>query len=354
MANGNLLTNSEQTLNFTLNNEGIKDLGKVLFEATFKYGDLFRTCFPMLGVLNGEKAGYIEKMSDVGWAGAGCSPTYKDPAMPGREKTWELGKYSVPLQFCADDLESTIAKYCLKTGTDRKDLTDTDFWDKIFLPLLKDALDRMIWRFAWFGEKNAAKGSDNGIITEGLDLNLFKVCDGFWKRIETICSTATGQRYDMSQVADITASGAALAVVEGILGGATSLIKDGKLYLTKSLYEALRKDYRREYKSTIPFMQVADGVQLPAYDNVPLVVVPEWDTAIADYNSPTVSSTVTLTRPHRAVFMNRENFLVGTSDTAIMSNFDTFFDKKDRKNYTYMESNIGTMIADDRLFQAAY
>ena len=345
---------------FTLNNEGIKDLNKVLFDAIFKYGKLFNTCSPLTGVTNGEKIGYVDKMNDVGWTPSSdtCSVTYKDPTITGREDAWTLGEYEVPLKLCFRKLQSTIAKYCLKTGTDIANLEGTEFWDKIFMPLLSDAVDRMYWRIAWFGDTAAtsvAAQTDPGIITDGVDVKLFKIADGFWKRIFTQVATAggAGQRTSMANLNFATA-GVATDYIDQLLQDSNTLIKDGKLYMTHSFLVALRRDYRKTYKATIPFMQVAEGVQLPSYDGVPIIEVPEWDSDIHAYHKSESNNTVTYEKPDRVLFMNPENFLVGTSDKSVFGYFDTWFSKDDQDNKTLMRSDIGTLIADPRLFQAGY
>ena len=58
-----------------------------------------------------------DSLGDVGKNASGCSPTYENINVTGIEKTWELGDYQIPLKICYEDLENTIAKYSLNTGT---------------------------------------------------------------------------------------------------------------------------------------------------------------------------------------------------------------------------------------------
>lgn len=342
--------------NYTLNNEGVKDLNKVLFDAVFKFGDLFNTCTPMNGVVNGQKAAYVDKMSDLGWAGRGCNPTYKNPTIGGRENTWVLGNYSVPLKICYDDLKDTIAKWSLKNGTNAEDLSQTDFYDKIFTPLLSAAIERMYWRMSWFADTQAKLASAGGVVKTGTDTTLFTMADGLWKKIFAATSSnktaiaANAEASKASQLSAIRTDGVAVALIEKVLSDANSLIEDGTLMMTKSVFEALRKDYRREYKSTIPFMQVAEGVQLPTYDGVKILVVPEWDNIIRNYED----NGTKFNSPHRIVFCNPENLLVGTSDKNLFAELTSGFDDKARENYTYLASNIGTLVGNTDLIQAAY
>lgn len=95
--------------------------------------------------------------------------------------------------MCYEDLENTIAKYCLKTGTNIADLTSTEYMDGIVLPKLTEAMMKMLWRFTWFGDKDAANIDGSGQITDGLNVELFKTCDGFFKRLFAICAENSGQ-----------------------------------------------------------------------------------------------------------------------------------------------------------------
>lgn len=341
---------------FTLTNGAVTDINKVMFDAIFKYGTLFNTCSARNGVRNGEKADFVDKMSDVGWAGRVCNPTYKNIDITGREQTWALGKWSAPLEFCYERLETTIANYCLKTGTPREDVIGTEFWDKIFMPLLKDALDRMYWRMAWFGDTAAEVIANSGVLKAGTDKTLFTIADGLWKRIfaatsatKTAIAANSQTTYALQQSA-LRTDGVAIGIFEAILADANALIEGGVLMVTKSLADALRKDYRREFKATIPFYEAAEGVKLEQFDGVTILPVPEWDAIIREFEDDGTK----WNNPHRAIFVNPENLLVGTSDKALFADLTIGFDDKKRTNYTYAASDIGTLINNPALVQAAY
>lgn len=340
---------------FTKDNGATKTLAEVLFAVIFEYSDIFKTCSKRTGVENGKKINWVTNINDQGKAGRGCDPEYENVTINGGEAVWQLGDWSIPLSFCYDELENTIAEYCLRTGTDKENIIGTEFWDKIFLPLLQDAVEEMYWRMVWFGDKNAKHVSEGGIIKDAATINRFTMCDGLWKRINALTSqrttiAANAQTTYATQKSALRGNGVAIGIVEDILSDANSLIKDGVLMMTKSLYEALRKDYRREYSHTIPFMEVAEGVQLPSYDGQPLLVVPEWDALIDKYENDGTK----WNNPHRAVFANPEILLVGTSDKDVFADFKTTFDDITRKNYTYAASDIGTAIVESNLLQSAY
>lgn len=345
---------------FTLNNEGIKDLNKVAYETIFKYGNVFDTCTPLTGVTNGQKAGYVSRLSEVGWKeGQNCKPEYKTPTIKGREATWSLGKFEIPIKLCYKNLMDTIAKYGLKQGTDIANLEGTAFWDHIFMPLFKDALERMYWRVIWFND-TAAKASDAesnpGDITAGVDTDLLNFSDGFWKKLKQIANddaktvsyqTANGAKNGTAL--NFTTSGVATDYMDKFLEESNSLIKDGALFMTNKFYRLLVKDYRKQYSQTIPFYEVANGVSLPHYDGVPIKVVKEWDEDIAAFENKTSGNSTALVSPTRLLYANPKNLLVGTSDKTMFGYFRTWFSDDDQDNKTLLRSDIGTIIESPTL-----
>lgn len=346
---------------FTLNNQGVMDLNKVLFTTAFLESNLFDTCTSQTGVKDGEKLDFVDNMGEVGIAGRKCDPEYTGVTIKGLEKEWALGDWNIAKKICYKTLESTIAKWSLNTGTSREDLTNTDFWNKILLPLLDKALGDFYWRAAWFGDTAAKNVGSSGVITAGVDVNLFKMNDGLFKRLFAICAAnaskhttiaANSKTTTAAQKSDIKGAGVALGILDNMLSDADSRIaaNGGMLMMTNSLYQAFRRDYAQAYKDTIPFMEVADGVKLPHYDGIPVKPVMEWDNLITKYENDGTK----LNNPHRAVFASKDNLFVGTSAKSQLADFDVTFDKITRNNYMYAASNVGTLVGEDDLVQVAY
>lgn len=345
---------------FTLNNQGVTDLGKVLFTSTFMESDLFKTCSRQTQVKDGSKLDYVDNMGKVGKAGRGCDPTYDPVNVKGLEKEWKLDDWSIAKKICYEELENTIAKWSLNTGTAKDEIIGTDFWNKIYLPLLDKALTEFFWRIAWMGDKDAKNIAGSGNITDGVSPEFLNICDGLFKRLFAIIAANSKQKSVIAannaasyaaQKSGIKAAGVALGILDDVLADADALIapNGGILMMTNSLYQAYRRDYAREYKQTIPFREIAEGLTLPVYDGVPIMPVVEWDNLINEYENDGTK----WNNPHRLVFANPDNLLVGTSATDMMASFDTFFDKKDRQNYTYVANDMGTLVGEDKLIHVA-
>ncbi|MCP3894833.1 MAG: hypothetical protein GY706_09425 [Bacteroides sp.] len=346
----------------TPDNGAIKNLKDLLVMTNFmdeKLEDFFTL---RQSVQNGDKLGWTGEMSDIGWAGAGCDPTYKKATISAAEKTWEIGKWQIPLKWCYDELEGTIAEYCLKTGTEIADLSSTEYMDNIVYPALDEAIRKMFWRFVWFGDKDAKLASASGSITAGVDVELFKTCNGFFKQLFAIGAANASQKTTVAanseattalQKSKIREAGVAIGIFQNMFGNADPRIAsmDGAgVFCTKSLADALTRDLAREYKLILTWEQVFKGLDVTEYDGHKIYRVSIWDRFIEKYQN----NGATLNLPHRAVFGSPSQLLVGTPANDIVSNLDIWFEKKDRVNYVYASGKLGCLIGEDNLFQLAY
>lgn len=346
----------------TPDNQAVKDLKDLIQLTVFQNEDMERFMTFMPNVTNGKKAGFIGEMEDIGVAGSGCDPEYKKVAIAAAQKEWEIGDWQIPLEMCYTDLENTIAKYCLKTGTNIGDLTSTEYMDGIVLPKLSEAMMKMMWRFTWFGDKSAASVTGGGQITDGVNIELFKTCDGFFKRLFAICTNNAEQHTEIAanaeesyalQKSKMKETGIATSIFDAMLQDADSRIfqKDGcAIFATKSMCDALTHDMKEKYKVIMPWEVVFDGVEVSKYDGTTIVKCSIWDRFIQAYQN----NKTKLNLPHRAVLCSPENLMYGCEGTEPMSDLDIWFDNKARKNYIYSTGKLGSMIGEDELVQVAY
>lgn len=347
---------------FTVDNQAITDLRELLFLTVFNDPDIDLVVSNETGVYNGKKLGYIDSMGDVGLNESGCSPTYGNINVTGIEKEWELGDWRIAKHICYSELENTIAKYQLNTGTEKAFLQDTPYWDQILIPLLQRAIKEMFWRIVWFGDKNAKNVGDNGNITAGVDTKLFTMCDGFWKRLQAIIATNAGQKTTIAanseatyalQKSKLRESGVAIGIIDDLLIDADSRIfdkDDAVILMTSSLFKALRRDIVDRYgKTTMPFENVATGITLSEYDGRRILALDIWDRMIKKYED---NGTV-LNCPHRAVVCSPSNLFVGTEATDKIANLNVSFNDETLYNNIYAASKIGTLIGEDALVQVA-
>ena len=351
-----------QISSLTPDNGAIKSLKDLLIMTNFLDEDLERFFTLRQNVHNGDKLGWEGEMDDVGWNGSGCNPSFKNVNVHFAEKEWSIGDWQIPLKWCYTDLINTIAEYCLKTGTDIGDLTSTEYMDDIVLPALDLAVRHMMWRFIWFGDKDVKNASLSGQITDGVDVELFKTANGFWKQLFAICTANSAQKTTIAaneeasraeQFSKLKEAGVAIGIFDSLLTDADSRISsmDGAgIFCTKSLCDALTLDLKREYKLILTWEQIFKGLDVTEYNGTLIYRVSIWDRFIQKYQNDGTK----LNLPHRAVFGSPKQLFVGTPANQLISDLDIWFDRKDRINYLYSTGKLGCLIGEDNLFQVAY
>lgn len=312
-------------------------------------------------VRNGEPLAIIGEMEAVGHSGAGCSPEYKEVGINNALKRWSLQAWEVAIKICYENILDTMAEYSLKTGTPIGDLTDTDFM-VLFTDLLVKQMKRMFWRFAWFGDKQAATIANGGSITNGADITLLNTNDGLFKKLYTI-ATADATRYTAiaanseatyaAQTAGIRTAGAATSLIDTILLDANPMINatgEAVLMMNKKLADALAYDIKKTYHDIMPWETLFDGVQISEYNGVKVASIATWDFLVNEYENTGTA----WEKPFRAVYANPKNLLLGVDEDAPLGELDIWFNRDERQEKVYATGRIDTMIAQDDMVHVAY
>lgn len=348
----------QQLENLKLEPENLASI-KDAVQETFYQDEDFSSFVNIMKVKNNDPIALIGEMEMVGKKGGGCDPTYEEKGIANSQKRWELGQWEIPIKICYEALKGTIAEYSLKTGTAIGDLTSTDFMT-IYTDALQRAMQQMIWRFGWFGDKEAAlAGAGGGKLTADSDVNMFNVCDGLFKRIFTATATnhtaiaANSETTATAQISALRKKGAATTLVDTILMDVDTRIiddSDAVLLMTRSLADALTYDIKQTYNLIMPWEKVFDGFDVATYNGVKIARVGIWDRMIKAYEK----GEATVNLPHRAVFCNPKHLMVGTDADALISDLDIWFDQKERRNYLYATGKIGTALLEEDMIHAAY
>lgn len=347
--------------NIEVHPQDVKDL-KELIPLTIDQDEDFNKYTTLKKVKNGDPVAFIGDMDDVGVAGGGCDPVYQEVGIVNSQKRWELGDWNIPIKICYEALKGTIAEYTLKTGTEIGDLTSTEFMSYIIRPALERQMMRMIWRFGWFGNKDAKNIAEGGVLTADVKKELFTTCDGLFKRIFAQCAGSSKQLTAIEANAKTTfaeqkgamlVQGVATGIVDTMLMDADSRITadSGSIILmTKYMADALHWDVKKTYHEQMEWTTIFDGFDVAKYDGVNIARISIWDRFIGAYEN----SGTKLNLPYRMVFGNIKQFMVGTDQDALISDLDVWFERKERRNYIYAQGKIGTSLLEDDMFHAAY
>lgn len=352
----------QQLEHLTLQPENLASI-KDAVQETFYNDEDFSSFVNIQKVKEKDPIALIGEMEMVGKKGGGCDPTYEEKGIANSQNRWELGQWEIPIKICYEALNGSIAEYSLKTGTPIGDLTSTDFMT-IYADALQRAMQQMIWRFGWLGDKAAAlaseEGGGGGKLTAGSDVSMFNVCDGLFKRIFTATATknhtviaANSESTAASQISALRNSGVATTLVDTILMDADTRIvddSDAVLLMTRSLADALTYDLKKTYHDIMPWEKLFDGFDVATYNGVKIARVGIWDRMINAYEK----GDATVNLPHRAVFCNPKHLMIGTDADNLISDLDIWFDQKERRNYLYATGKIGTALLEEDMIHAAY
>ncbi len=354
---------------FTVNNQGIMDLRELLFLSILQFGSINETMDVMTGVIPGSRVGGIGEMEPVGLPANGCNPQWNASKIATIEKVWELGAYEVAEKICYQDLEDSLVQFSMKTGTDRADLTGTDYIDVIVEPLLSQAMEKMIWRLLWFGNKTASNVSSGGVITDGVNPNLFKICDGLFKRLFDITISKPLQRVTIAanaattyadQISQIRANGIATGIFDSLVFNASTKLRqksDKILLVTQTVADALTIDVKRNAGSELQWQAVLDGLgneislmTTTVYNGQKILALPLWDEMINSFENTGTA----WNKPHRAVFASKATLKGGINSNNAIAELRTWFSEDDQDNKMLARDKVGTQTWEDDLIMFAY
>jgi hypothetical protein len=359
----NMATSGLNFENLTPDNGAVRELSALIFENVITAGALNKITNVMGGQYNGDKIGLIGEFGLVGKAAAGCNPTYNKDVISTSEKTWSLNEWGVYEQICYDELEGTLVKYAMQKGINRADLTSTQYMADIIMPRMQTALEKMLFRLAWFGDTTADTTANAGVLKVGTDKAYFTVTDGLWKRILAITAADASRRTTIAANAEATIAAQKTAIkTAGVATGIMdSLIEDAPvvlrgttgqvIYITLALKDALDADIRANNKgSELQWQEIFAGIKETTYNGINVVVLPMWDEIIKTYEGTATA----WHNPYRAVYTVKDNLLVGIESMNEFAKFDVWFNKDEQLNKILSRDRLGTNIAQDNLIQVAY
>lgn len=349
----------------TPDNGAVRDLKQLIFLSVLgaeRLGSMFNV---LPNQKHGNKVGLIGEFGLLGKAAEGCNPTYDHNTASVTEQTWDIRPWQISEEICYEDLEGTLGQVALKTKTDIADLTSTEYLDYVVMPLLEQGATKMLFRFAWFGDKEAATISNGGVLKNDARVGAFTVTDGFWKRIYELVATdaerhtaveANAKTTFAEQKSAIRTSGAATEVLDNLISDAPMNLRQANgqvIFISQALKDALNADIKKNNRgSDLQWETLFDGITKTTYDGIELVALPMWDEIIKGYE--TASAGKAWNKPYRAVYTVKGNLLLGLESANEIVDLQVFFDQKDQMNYILAKDKLGTLIADKNLIQVAY
>jgi hypothetical protein len=351
----------------TFDGEQIKSLGEAVFESAFAKPEIAKFHKIVTGIVAKKQIVIMGRISGLVGKGSGeCDPTDGPNTIGMSEKFWTPEMISDRLSQCWVDLKETFFVWGLKKGVEKSDLTSTDFLNFVE-ELMVDVIYEAIYRFAWFGDTDAADvdATPAGVLTSGTNAAYFNKINGFWKQAFGIVGASAARL-----TAGITAKNGAASyalqafnstdttnrvvtnTLQNMKFGADRRLRgdETKVYIAT---QSVADQYERELIATTTAYEIdkiENGISLLKSGSIEVYVFEFWDRIIEEF----YDNGTTYHLPHRIVLVSPENLQVGCEDEGSLISMDTFYDKKTKKNYIDFAFSLDAKIIKNAEIQLAY
>lgn len=347
--------------NITPDNGAVRELSRLVFLEVLQADRIGTLLDIHRNVYNGDKLGLVGEFGLLGKAGVGCSPEYGNDAINTAEKVWDIKAWEIAEQLCYKDIEDTLVKYTLESGTNIGDLTANDYLDEIIVPRLELAMMKMYIRLAFFGDKDAENVTDGGIIKNGVDTSYFTLIDGIFKQLYAGVTAGTTKRVTIAANSEATIAdqinainSQAADVLDDMIAMASPRLRQASnqvIYVTQSFATGLESQLLKTYYgSELQWQSLFAGIRETTYRGIRIRVVPMFDEIIQSYEGNGTAYNL----PHRAIYTTEQNLALGVNGTDEFAELDIFFNRDERLNKIYATDKMGAMVIDESMAVIAY
>lgn len=234
----------------------------------------------------------------------------------------------VQLPQCAAVFDQTIWESLRKKGYDINNLEGTQLQEMLVDAIEIGAIDDYT-RIMWFGDTASADTDYNQL-------------DGFFKVLAAAIAgdgvKSTGALADNA----MGTNDAAIAALQAVYFAATPQLKAlpnaSKVFLVSgSVYENFQQSLIRQGNLESARTALLDGTPTLTYMGVEIIPMYQWDSTIAADFSPTANPD----RPHRIIFAERKNLIVGLDTVSDNTDVMFWYEPKDDMNYARIRYKLG-------------
>ena len=345
----------------TPDNGAVRDINRLVFKDVLsaeRIGTLLNI-FPR--VFNGDKLGLVGEFGLVGLESTGCNPEWGNDAIATEEKTWDIATWQIAEKLCWADVENTLVKYTLNTGTDITDMTANDYLDEIVVPRLELALMKMYVRIAFFGDTAAETVTDGGVIKDTVNPAYFTLTDGIFKQLFTSVTAGTTPHITIAANSEATIAAQLAAInseartaLDNMIAAANPALRqasDQVIYVTQAFATGLEAQLLSNCcGSDLAWTALFGGIRETTYRGIRLVVVPQWDEIIQSY----MGNGTAYNLPFRAIYTTSRNLALGVNGTDEFAGLRITFDPVTLYNYIYATDKMGALVLDNKMAVIGY
>lgn len=348
----------------TLNSEEARETSELVFERAYNKPELNQVHEVMTGVEMDKYIPILGKFDLVGKIDPGsCAVNTNTSQIPSSEKQWTPKLISDRLIHCQADVE-TLLKFWKKSRIALKTWEDVDNEMMAFVTdRTLDAIYEAILRITSFGDTTnspVGDGTGNELLTTGTDKTYFNMLNGLWQQIFTDQALATplSYRYTIEENALGTeeaqldlAADRALKVLRALYNNIPAEAHNTQLVyeVTRSLFNNWQ-DFMEDESLAFMLERTEDGATKWSYRGYPIIIRDDWDQNIKTYQD--IGDTLYL--PHRAILTAITNIPIGTSDSESLNDFDSFYNKVNKKHYIDMAFKLDIKVLLEAEIAVAY
>lgn len=345
----------------TPDNGAVRDINRLIFKDVLSAERIGSLLNIIPRVYNGDKLGLVGEFGLVGLANTGCNPEWGNDAIATEEKTWDIASWQIAEKLCWADVENTLVKYTLNTGTDITDMTANDYLDEIVVPRLELAIMKMYIRLAFFADKDAETVTDGGVIKDTVDPAYFTLTDGIFKQIFAAVTAGTTPRVTISANSEATIAAQLAAinneaktVLDNMIAAANPALlqaSDQIIYVTQAFATGLEAQLLANCcGSDLAWQSIFGGIRETTYRGIRLRVVPQLDEIIQSYEGNGTAYNL----PFRAIYTTERNLALGVNGTDEFAGLRITFDPVTLYNYIYATDKMGALVLDDKMVVIGY
>lgn len=346
----------------TFTSEQVRALGELIRLERVEAGQFSQFHDAHSGIRYDKEIGFYGEAGLVGKLDDGCASDPYQLNIPVKKKVWTPKRFRIFLKECYADLDSTLALYSRRTGTNISDLTGTDYLNLVE-KLAGDAVQKMLWR-TWLMDtdaSNVGSGAGSELITAGVDTDFFDIIDGYWKQIEGIVAAAPEQNTVVAanseatkalQFSELTPALAFEYLMDATYDMPVELVKrtDKMGMITRYFANQVKKQFQTTNTHPEAYQATKDGVDILKVNGIEFAIQDDWTEQILAYNDLGANWHL----PHRAIITTKDNLAYGITTESGFATFDTFFDKVSDYSFIKMIDEIDVKILQDKLIHVIY
>ena len=297
------------------------------------------------GVKMKEQIALVGKLGKTGIADSACSRPIGGAVAPTSEKFWEPANVGDTFVNCAVSMDALFKAYFTKINNyaQKFNIEGSDY-DKLVTAMIEDSMSKALLRLTWFGDKAvaAAGAAAAGLIVAG-DAKFYNVINGLWKQIFAGVTAGTVKKVAIAENSQLTlalqlalATDKAKTTLDAMWSAASQTLRantDAFILLSGAMfynYENTLIKAGTAYDINI----LQNGLQTLKYRGRTVINMETvWDTDLqADFVDNTTNNAGYL--PNRAVFTYATNIPIATLNEGDLTSIESFWDQKERQNYT--------------------